>query len=292
MRFDWYAATIDDSPQRVLATLSEGMGAEIREGRPMHGYTQGFEMHHPERGIVARVVCGGNRGANPNAWSSGEDTPGFVRLVRSEWQGRHLVSRLDSAQDFSEPGVFDRVREELREVAKARGMKFPAIEDPLNPEQGRMQYIGSRKSRGFGRLYEKGKQLLEQAGASWVFGSGATVVDQETGEIHNCDHLSRLELVVRPEKEGRELAASCTPEQAWGFFDWSQEVAKRVMDLELQQVYIRHRKGTQDDVTLAWMCQQYRHMLTRLLDRSGGSWCAVGDEIGRIVTRLGEGQIH
>jgi len=283
MRFDWYAATIPDTPNRVISTLADGLGAEPVPGRAMHGYTQGIDFQHPDRGTVARLLCGGNRGANPNAWASGDDTDKFVSLVREAWPARHYVTRMDAAQDTSEPGCFDRLRAECRSVAESRGMRFPAIEDPLNPGHGRTQYIGSRKSRVFGRLYEKGKQLLERAHLSAL--SGAYVIDQDTGEVQQVDDLTRLELVVRPEKEGRELAAVCTPEQAWGFTDWSQELAARVFDLQLHQVYVRHRKGTADDATLAWMCQQYRHILNRLADRSGG-WCGAGERIGQLVAEI------
>jgi hypothetical protein len=276
MRFDWYAATIPQDPNVVILTLSSVLDAEVRSSKGMHGYTQGFEFVHPERGVIARCLSGGNRGAHPHAWASGDDTDKFVQVVRETFPD-HEVTRFDSAEDFSSPGIFESLRSTLRNVAVEHRLKFPCIEDTLNPSEGRTQYIGSRKSPQFARLYEKGKQLQ-----SMRMPNAATVINPSTGEIISSEDWTRLELVVRPEKTGRIIAATATPEQAWGFTDWTQHLAKDAFLLECERVFTRQHKYSEDDKALAWMISQYGNMLTRQAISKGG-FDNLGLHIGDLI---------
>lgn len=91
-----------------------------------------------------------------HALASSDHTDSFVDLVRTEWPERHLVTRMDAAQDFNEERCYDRLRRVSRGVAKRHRLSFPQYADPLNPKAGRTQYIGSPKSDYRVRLYEKG----------------------------------------------------------------------------------------------------------------------------------------
>lgn len=264
MRFDWYAATIPQDPNVVILTLSSVLEADVRSSKGMHGYTQGFEFVHPDRGVIARCLSGGNRGAHPHAWASGDDTDKFVQVVR-EFFPQHEVTRFDSAEDFSSPGIFENLRSTLRNVALDHRLKFPCIEDTLNPAEGRTQYIGSRKSPQFARLYEKGKQLQ-----SSHMPNAATVINPSTGEILSAEDWTRLELVVRPEKLGRIVAATATPEQAWGFTDWTHRLAKDAFKLEFERVFTRVHKYSEDDHATAVMVSQYGNILVRKAAKLGG----------------------
>lgn len=284
MRFDWYQTTIEDTPSRVVATLLK-LGHEVRQAdgpAKAYRYKQGWEIHHNQRGVVARIFAGGN-GDKPHALASSDETDAFVDLVRNEWAGKHLVTRMDSAQDFNEAGAYRRLRRVARKVAKARHMSFRAVVDELNPTAGRTQYIGSNKSDYLGRLYEKGFEQLAKVKGLLPGMHLDSITNMSTGEQVKPEDWVRLELQARPQgEEARRLAAIATPEQAWSFTDWTQELAKEALALDLERFYVRTRKMSKDEEALRWMCQQYGGMLGRLHSDLGDYAC-VGLEIGRII---------
>lgn len=288
MRFDWYQVTIEASPNAVLESVLK-LGHEVRPCDGMarkHRYRQGWAVHHNSRGVVATVFAGGN-GDKPHAFATSEHTDEFVSLVREQWPVEHLVTRMDSAQDFNEEGAYNRLRRVARRVAKAHRMRFPKIEDTLNPAAGRTQYIGSQTSDYRARLYEKGLEVVGRLDVvrrgQIEAGSVAGVTNELTGELVDPANWVRLELQARPKgEEARRLAATATPEQAWGFTEWSHELAKEAMALELERIYMRTHKVSKDEEALRWMCQQYGGMLGRL-ESDLGDFACVGLEIGRII---------
>lgn len=284
MRFDWYQTTIEDTPSHAIETLKK-LGHEVRPAdgpARAYRYRQGWEIHHNERGVVARIFAGGN-GDKPHALASSDETDAFVDLVRNEWAGRHLVTRMDSAQDFNEPGAFRRLRRVARKVAKSHRMSFSAIGDELHQEAGRTQYIGSRKSDYLGRLYEKGYEQMAKVRGLLPGMVVETITNTATGEQVKPEDWVRLELQARPQgEEARRVAAVATPEQAWTFTDWTQELAREALALDLERFYVRTRKVSKDEEALRWMCQQYGGMLARQKEDLG-DWACVGLEIGRII---------
>lgn len=283
MRFDWYQATIEDTPLHAIEVLKK-LGHEVRVAdgpARAYRYKQGWEIHHNQRGVVARIFAGGN-GDKPHALASSDETDAFVDVVRNEWAGKHLVTRMDAAQDFNEVGAYRRLRRVARKVAKARHMSFQAHVDELNPESGRTQYIGSKQSPYLGRLYEKGFEQVSKLRG--VFrGMKFDFITTARGEQFKPEDWVRLELQARPKgEEARRLAAIATPEQAWTFTEWTQELAREAMALDLERFYVRTRKISKDEEALRWMCQQYGGMLGRL-EKDLGDFACVGLEIGRII---------
>lgn len=288
MKFDWYQTTIEDDPRGVIDTLAK-LGHEVRANDGIakaYRYQQGFQVHHNQRGIVATILMGGN-GKNPHAWASSDEAPAFADLVRNEWHGRHLVTRLDVAEDFIEQGAYDRLRKVCRKVAKGHRLKFRQQADELNPMAGRTQYIGSNKSDYLGRLYEKGFEVLGKipAIASGQFKPEdiSSIENESTGQLVNPADWTRLELQARPKQdEARRLAAVATPEQIWTFTDWTQDLAREALALDLERFFIRTRKISNDEQALRWMCRQYASVLQRL-KADLGDWDCVGREIGDII---------
>lgn len=290
MRFDWYQATIEAEPRAVVETVAK-LGHELRPADSLarrYRYDQGWAVHHHQLGIVANVFAGGN-GKNPHAFASSEATDNFVSLVRQEWPERHLVTRMDAAEDFNEEGCYDRIRPVARRIAKRHRLNFPKYEDDLHPTAGRTQYLGSPTSDYRARLYEKGweqvaklLQLFKELPAN--IGENVTMIRNEiTGENVRPQDWTRLELQVRPrQEEGRRKAATVAPEEAWGFTDWATELAAEAMALDLERICIRTRKVSKDEEALRWMCQHYGSMLTRL-NADLGDWACVGLEIGRMI---------
>jgi len=288
MRFDWYQATIWDNNAHAIETLTK-LGHELRACDGLaraYRYQQGWHVLHKDEGQVATIMLGGN-GGNVHAFASSDATDAFVDLVRTEYAGKHLVTRMDAAHDVVEGGAFNKLMRPCKRVAVAHRLGFQRVQDRLHPEKGRTQYIGSKGSDHFGRLYEKG---YEQAGKVKGLLPGMvleTITNTVTGEQVRVDEWVRLELQVRPKGEiARRVAAEATPEQAWGFTAWSHELAHEALALDLERVYVRTKKISKDEEALRWMCQQYGGMLGRL-QADLGDWACVGLEIGEVIKQAG-----
>lgn len=285
MRPDWYQATIEDSPARVLEVVGK-LGQELRPADQLarkHRYDQGFAVLHHDQGVVAHVFVGGN-GGKPHALATSDAADGFMDLVRNEWPDRHLVTRVDPCQDFLEPGGYDRLRAVALKVAAGRRMRFAQHVDELNPQAGRTQYIGSTSSDYRARLYEKGFEVIGKQERKLQDVAGL-VLNTHTGELVRPEDWNRLELQARPKgEEARRFAASATMEQVWGMTDWAHELAREAMALELERGFIRTRKQSKDEEALRWMCHQYGGMLMRQHGDHKG-WAAVGEKLGRIIAQ-------
>lgn len=283
MRPDWYGASIEDDPGRVLERVGK-LGHELRPADQLakrHRYYQGFAVLHNDAGVVAHVFLGGN-GGKPYALATSEAAVPFMELVRNEWPDRHLVTRVDPAQDFIEASGYDRLRSVALKVAQEHRMRFAQHVDEVNPMAGRTQYIGSPSSEYRGRLYEKGLEMIAKQERKLQDVSGR-ILDTESGQLINPEDLVRLELQARPKgEEARRFAAHASMEQIWGMTDWAHELAKEAMALDLERAYIRTRKRSKDEEALRWMCQQYSGPLLRLKGSLMG-WAAVGEQLGQII---------
>lgn len=267
MRFDWYQATIQAHPVEVVETLRREFGAEVRQTKGMHGYTQGFDLVGPH-GTMAKVLAGGIN-PHPNAWASGEDTDQFVQVIRSTWPDDHTVSRMDAAEDFTGPESWDKLNTACLDVADSLRLKVSQAGDWHRLEDGRTLYIGSRKSPVFLRLYEKGKQLR----AKVTHGAEDIPVD-----------WCRLEAQIRPQKLSKKAAAYATPEQAWGFSAWTQTLANRILEIDVPRVQMHVWREADDQRAFDFMIRQYGPMLARLcIDL--GDWKAVGLQIGDSIAK-------
>lgn len=285
MRPDWYQATIEESPSRVLEVVGK-LGHEMRPADQLarkHRYEQGFTVLHNEQGAVAHIFVGGN-GGKPHALATSEAAVPFMSLVRNEWPDRHLVTRVDPAQDFIEPAGYDRLRSVALKVAQEHRMRFAQHVDELNPMAGRTQYIGSTSSEYRGRLYEKGLEMIAKQERK-LQDVGGRILDTDSGELIKPEDLVRLELQARPKGElARRFAAQATMEQVWGMTDWAHELANEAMALDLERAFIRTRKRSKDDEALRWMCQQYGGVLVRRHGALKG-WSALGEELGQIIAQ-------
>jgi hypothetical protein len=295
VRFDWYQATIQDDPRRVIGTLGK-LGHEVRSNDrvgKMYRYTQGFEVHHRERGVVARIACDGADMSTAHAWATSDEAQEFADLVREEWPDRHLVTRVDSCQDFIDGKAFQRLRKVGRKVAKQHRVSFPSISDELNPTAGRTQYMGSPSSEYRVRIYEKGWEVIGKAiGALHMRRLNVQASDIDSirvpglgRECYPGDWV-RAEAQARPKEEaGRRAAAVASPEEMWAFSPWTHEMARDALALDLERFYFRTRKTSTDEKALRWMCRQYGNMLVRL-HGDLGDWPCVGLEIGATLAKI------
>ena len=253
MRFDWYAATIEASPEDVLTVLSTMLGGDAVRTNGFHGYEMGYEIRS-KYGIVARALVGGKNG-NPHAWASGENTEEFVYAVRGHWPADHRVTRLDSAEDFQEPGAWDKLSRAALSVADDLNLKVMHAGDFHRGKDGRTLYIGSRKSDSFVRVYEKGKQVLRD--------------DPDLAGSVSPDWV-RVELQLRPLKGARRRAAGASPLDAWGYTSTGRAVAERVLGQVPPFLAMTGDRKTEDERAFRWLCKQYGKVVARIAEREGG----------------------
>lgn len=268
MRFDWYAATVRDDPHQVLGALADSLRADVVQGRGMHGYSTGYELRR-DGSTVARMLAGGGNG-NPHVWASGDDTDALVPIVRALWPTTHRVSRMDASQDFDGRGTWNRLYATTLAVADERRLAINQAGDWHRGEAGRTFYVGGTKSAVRARLYEKGKQLRAEA-----LDGGADI----------SPDLCRLEVQVRPEGHARTVAASTTPEGAYGFANWTQELARRVHGVDVERVHIKERRESDDERALEYLVRQYGGHIDRLALRLGGGWDDAGMHLWQLHKR-------
>jgi hypothetical protein len=287
-RFDWYAATIDDEVSAVLDGLVDALGAEPEfADRSMNGY-ESQVLLRAGGSTVARLLYGGN-GGRPHVFASSDHTDAFVSAVRGMWPDRHRVTRCDVAQDFDQgPGTWDRIAGMAEDFAA--GYSMPVTGKALTTSvagdwltegspAGRTLYLGSMKSAVFLRIYEKGKQLR-----------GAAL---ESGRVMDAagisEDLVRVELVVKPEKDARYLAASMGPLDGFGFAVWAKDFAAALLGLDVERVHIKEVRKSDDERALSYMLRQYGAVLERIVrDQHKGSWTGLGlglrDRLAETVT--------
>lgn len=274
MNFDWYAATVPGvPPMEVLEAVLRGLDGSVTEGRRRLGYAQCFRVEDRRGDLLAEVLVGsvGKNDLPPHAVATGDNAPAFSRVLREAFPD-HRVSRLDAAEDFDDPGAFARLTNVMGEVATAKGIKGLWI-IPDDPEEGATYYLGGKSSAVTCRAYQKGLQLRKELHPARRSGVSADWV--------------RLEVQVRPPKQlGKTLAATLTPEQAWGFSAWSQALLLESVGLDIPRVEgLGWQPQSDDDRARDWLCRQFGPLLWRMF-REHGSWGCVGLQLGDVLAEL------
>lgn len=273
LKFDWYQATLLNHPENPASDewanlLAKDLGTSVEWAPGLNGYENQAILRR-DGDVKARVTWGG-RNVRPNAWSSGDSSPEFARLMRAKYP--HSVSRCDIAYDVNGPCAFERMAKRCLAVADERGVSVEHAGDWHRKEKGRTLYFGSRKSEVRARLYEKGLEQRNKAPN-----------EQAASEIPK--DWTRLELVIRPHKKQKKTyAASVAPEKFFGWSIWSQLLVERVIDLDIPRIDRMSWVRTDDQEALAWLVRQYGAVLTREKARLG-SWELLGRVLGREIER-------
>lgn len=257
-RWDWYAATIPlISPELVVDQLAETLGDEVRAANPLHGYRDAAEIRRGDRRTT--LVMWGGQNADVHAVATGEDAEPFADALRA-LSLRHRVSRADVCVDVDAPGAFEALSGALRAIALQSGLSMQLWADPDRPERGRTLYVGSRKSRGMVRLYEKGRKD-DPSRPNWV----------------------RFEVELKPnEPELRAHLAALAPVDALGMVRWVRNFVGAQFDFAAAAAPVRLENVGDDERAIQAMLNQYGKILRRSAQRAGG-WAALGLELGRRV---------
>ena len=161
---DYLACHVEEEAERVVPMLAEEMGAGYRIGRPMHGYGHGAEIVSGDD-VWVRLFY--NRGSFPFLQASGANASPTERAIRRLGLS-YRVTRKDAALDLFDAALFPRLVTAGKAFAAA-GSPQLSVEfagDWQYAQKGRTLYVGSRRSKFFHRLYEKGRK--ERADPNWI----------------------------------------------------------------------------------------------------------------------------
>lgn len=277
MQCDWYAATIPDNILNVQGFLMNNLGGTLKLGRSgLNGYrSRAFLEDEESKTTLATILWGGNNGANPHIFSTSDNAPDFMNLVRNTWSA-HVVTRVDVAEDMDGgAGLFSDLTGRLVKFAEARRLSVSTVGDWLTADakEGRTLYIGSKSSAAQIRLYEKGKQLAKDF---WTT-KGLCVPDG-----FPLDWV-RMELQLRPQKGQRESAASASLEELWGYTAWTKAAADEFLSIDVPRVQGNVWKKSADERLLQWIAHQYGSLFRRRFDALGSDWAAVGEELSQYI---------
>lgn len=267
MRFDWYSATLKIKPTDAIDMLMSGFDmASISPAKPRHGYERGYEVKRGEQ-VCATLLYGGiAQGDSPHVIASGIVAPELVKVIRQD-KVEHLVTRADVCEDYDDEGAWDVLSHLGISIADEFELKTSTVGDWLRGVDGRTLYVGSRKSVGFTRIYEKGKQLPEL----------------------NRPHLVRVEHEIKPKRlDAKWLAATAQPHELVGFAAGTAAIHRALTGDEVKLV----KAGTvwtpsDDDRAFSWMIAQYGSLMSRIKDDLG-SWECLGKTIGDAISEREE----
>lgn len=261
MRFDYYTASIDASPNDVVGFLESSYDlASVQAVTPRNGYERAYRIVRGEETLCTTMYGGVSVGSGVWASASGERAPEFAGHVRGMYPSHNLL-RADVAIDYCEPEAWDSLYRHAIKIADLHGLKVQHQGDYHRAVDGRTVYIGSRKSAAFQRTYEKGKQ---------------------TGG--DPDHV-RVELELKPQnKKARAAYSKASPELMLMATRWTQDYYRILEGL----TGVRPappgtiRTKSDDERALEFMAKQYGPILRRKLESLGGDM----DSFARFITDL------
>lgn len=256
---DWYQATVELGHESLVEYLCTALGATARPlKKGINGYTTGVELIDLTTAPEQRraIVAYGGHNPLPNVLASSSEAPALLRALRSLEVIRHRVTRVDSALDYDEPGVFDRLTSLALSIADAprQGgrIKVGYMGDWARGE-ARTLTLGARGGRAYMRIYEKGFEQRDRnvadASLDWV----------------------RVELEYRPDRVPEKLrAAGLSMSEVWGASGWSRDMWAALHEGEFAGEVIQDRPEPSTRASaLAAMARQYGPTVRGLIEDLG-----------------------
>lgn len=270
LRFDWYAATLAETPggDFVASVLAARCGGNARRVRGRFGYVRGYaiEVGGTE---FALVLFGGATGAEVHVEIPGAGCDVLVPVVRQRWP-EHRVSRVDVSLDLVVP--FAELDARVLELVGS-SVKHELI---TNSEGGATRYLGSRKSDYRLRVYRKTEQLRQ------VYGEAAGNVP---------DGIVRVEAVIRPGTPDKAAFAALRPRQAAAYRRLGRVVFGDVLGAELPmwEGDAVHRKPSDWERILTVLQMQYGRAIRERAAEVGDAVALqeLGDRFGLVEVPAG-----
>lgn len=294
-RFDWYQATVAQESALVVERLYDlgpcGFRGKTIErpglAKKYRQYDRAFDMLNDEGEAVGQVWAG--EGVQPSVRFSGENAPEGAEWLRREYLGSHYVTRADACIDLVEAGAFERVVPLMREIAQKRRMAFQSIGDELNERAGRTQYLGSRESTVYVRVYEKGCEQLGKVPPG--LREKVRSVWDEVGKVWiDPENWIRLECVRRPDSKqvaDRWYLASAQPVEVWGSSEWAARLLREAVGEVVETRTVRVPKVSSADRAALNLVNQYGRWLD-VWAKELGSSAAVGEMLMSVRAAMGE----
>lgn len=259
--FDWYQATVETCPYKLRDLFLETFGGTFEECGSINNYAEGVKHSH----LTFTIFWGGHN-PSPNIKATGGDSQQVADWVRKNYPV-HKVSRADVAYDFSFNRSFDVIAAIIEPIARQRGVSIKLLGDPAEncpdfPEEarkGRTLYLGSRTSEVRLRLYEKGFERRV---------SGVKDIDP---------NLTRLEVVIAPQKAHKAQAATLTPFQMVGFSKWVSGAIEAVIGKHPALIPTNIKRDTSTDERLVQLTRQYGRTLIEYIEEKG--WKGLTDSL-------------
>lgn len=239
LRFDWYGATLSDTPggDFVASVLASACGGKARRARGRNGYPRAFSIEVSDT-EYALVLFGGSTGPEVHVAIPGAGCDVLVPALRAHWP-EHRVARVDVSLDLV--GVdFDGLDQRLLALVGTT-VKHQLITDS---EGGATRYLGSRKSDYLMRVYKKTEQLRK------VYGKAARSVPEG---------VVRVEAEVKPGSADKSLFADLSPFQVICYRRLGRTVFGEVLGsgLPLWDGDAVHRKPSSWERLLSVLGSQY-----------------------------------
>jgi len=247
---DYLASSVVADPQEFGTRLASFLGGEVTLARPRNGYTFGYAVQ-----IGDQVVAEFHLREGDPIWSfapgaRSQDLLDFLASSSYSWE----VTRMDAALDCYDAEWFGVLVDVAKRWAETTGLTTGVAGDWINPRRGRTFYLGSRSSRFFHRIYEKGRQL--RTDPNWI----------------------RCELEYKPQaKEDRLSATRVTAAQLWSMHAgpiFGQALGvdlARVWELPVLDADARALRVRRDvDRARRSLAAQYGKCISRWLQECGG----------------------
>nr|WP_011266115.1 replication initiation factor domain-containing protein [Pseudomonas sp. S-47]AAX51984.1 replication protein [Pseudomonas sp. S-47] len=262
-KFDWYQSTVlvaDPQDSGLVDHLLKAWPlTDWAPARNLNGYTHGGAIIRGDR-ILCHLCWGGQTGVNCKTSSS---ESGVLAEALATFGKQHLPTRVDSAMDWYEDGLFDSMAALLIDYAQDARLTINQQGDWIRGE-GRTLYVGSTDSPVRVVLYEKGYEQGGDAPRNWV----------------------RLEVRVRPKREWRSTVARWTAEDVF-CAGWAPRALQALGwdDLESRSIGTVWKRSD-DERARAALVKQYGGILDRWMTEAG-SWEALGALLGRAIQDVG-----
>lgn len=279
-KFDFYSATMNyplDEVTKVLKNVSARYPIlyEKFDGNDQNAPGKCRKFQTRSKGNFVTVFYNYNN-IELRIEVKGPHTPRFVEAIRKHFP-EHRVTRADVCTDWIEPEIptlFEDINDEILNFINSYNQKRREKQlltdirgDWEKKERGRTRYFFlSEKGSARFCLYEKGKK--------W---------DKENKRYPLPAHEKnwvRLECKFKLQGDKAKKAATCTPIELFGYFEWTKTFIKEWDGVDVPRTTNPPRLPSPEESMLANIIWTYGESLMKLRKKHG-SWDAVGAVIER-----------
>lgn len=264
--FDWYQATVKAPLDDVIsAMLAQADGIKLRHARAPNRTYAHSAVFSLEDMPMGECWHGGIH-EHPHVQFTGDAAIGGARMLREHFPG-HAVARVDVREDFGGADTFDRIQARMLAAAERHRVKVDTAGDHLLRKVGRTIYLGARQSAVRLRQYDKAAELRHKFAKS----------PDRLAQVP--EHLTRLEVQVRPDGAAKVLVSQSEPAEFFGASTFSRDVWADVTGMDVPRINVgKSWRQSDDDRAYDHLLSQYGGLLLRRIAEHG-SGAAFGRQL-------------